>query len=89
MTSPRLKTNLAILVLGDAAGKLINFFVFARLGRVLEPGVYGRLELVLAAIFVGALVIEAGLGPWGARAVARGRRAGVADPRAACSRCGR
>jgi O-antigen/teichoic acid export membrane protein len=39
---------------------------------VLEPNDYGRLEFVLAAVFVGALVIEAGLGPWGARAIARG-----------------
>jgi O-antigen/teichoic acid export membrane protein len=80
--APRLKTNFAILVLGDAAGKLVNVFVFSRLGRILEPERYGQLEFVMAAVFVGALVIEAGLGPWGARAVAR-------DPAAASLILGR
>src|SRR5438105_7159393 len=72
---PRLKTNLAILVAGDAAGKLVNVVVFGRLGRILEPEKYGQLEFVMAAIFVGALLVDAGLGHWGARAVARGEEA--------------
>jgi O-antigen/teichoic acid export membrane protein len=72
VAAPRLKTNLAILGAGDALGKLINVVVFGRLGRILEPEGYGHLEFVLALVFVGALIIEAGLGPWGARAVARG-----------------
>jgi O-antigen/teichoic acid export membrane protein len=70
--APRLKTNLAILVAGDAAGKLINFFVFGSLGRILEKAGYGKLGFVLAAVSVGTLVIDAGLAPFGARAVARG-----------------
>jgi O-antigen/teichoic acid export membrane protein len=68
---PRLKTNLAILIAGDALGKLVNVFVFGRLGRILEPERYGRIEFMMAAFLVGSLVIDFGLGPWGARAVAR------------------
>ena len=86
----RLKTNLTILVPGDAAGKLVNFFAFGRLARVLEPEAYGHFEFVLASDrSIGTLLIEAGLGPWGARAVARGPAAGGPGPRAASSRCGR
>jgi O-antigen/teichoic acid export membrane protein len=71
VSPPRLKTNLTLLILGDAAGKLINFLAFSRLARILEPEGNCHLEFALAAIVVGTLLVEAGLGPFGARAVAR------------------
>ncbi len=65
--SGRLTQNIALLYGAEVVGKLLGFAVFAYLSHVLAKTRYGDLEGALAFLFIFNLVIEAGLGPWGAR----------------------
>lgn len=66
-----LTRNFGILLVGEVISKVIGIFVFGRLGVVLGESVYGELEFVFAAITLSALLADAGLVVYGARAVAR------------------
>jgi O-antigen/teichoic acid export membrane protein len=58
---------------GEMAAKLFGFFAFTRIGRLLGPESYGRLEFVLALIVFLTLPADGGLGAYAARETARGR----------------
>jgi hypothetical protein len=61
-----------VLASGDVVARLLGFAAYALLARRLEPspGVYGALEAALATVFGASLLIEGGLGPYGARSLA-------------------
>ncbi len=59
---------------GEMAAKVFCFFAFTHLGRVLGPQRYGSLEFVLALIVFFTLPADCGLGSYGARELARGRK---------------
>jgi O-antigen/teichoic acid export membrane protein len=66
-----LAKNFFILGLGEFASKVCGFVAFAYLARVLGPQEFGQLEFALALIFFLALVVDCGLGSYGAREIAR------------------
>ena len=55
----------------EALGKLAGFAAFAWLARALDPVSYGAVELAVALSMFFMLVVDFGLGPIGARAIAR------------------
>lgn len=67
----RLVRDLLALYGGELAGKVVGFAAFAYLARVLEPKAYGSVEVAVALSLFFALVIDLGLGPIGAREIAR------------------
>ncbi len=68
----RLRRGFVLLVAGDVAGKLVWFYaILHSLTAALGSQVYGQFEVAFNVTFGAALVIESGLGPFGARAVAR------------------
>lgn len=70
----RFVQDLVALAGGEFVSKVIGFAAFAYLARALEPDAYGALELAFALLVFFGLVIDFGLGPIGARDVARDRR---------------
>ncbi len=56
---------------GEIVAKLVGFAAFAYLARVLGPESYGAVELAVAVSLFFTLIIDFGLGPIGAREVAR------------------
>jgi PST family polysaccharide transporter len=70
---PRLIANFALLSGGEFISKLFTVATFAYLARILGPGGFGNLEFALAIIFFLTLLVDCGLGPWGAREIARGK----------------
>jgi O-antigen/teichoic acid export membrane protein len=62
--------DLAVLVGGQVASKLIGFFAFAYLARVLDPEAYGSVEFVVGLAGLFATVIDLGLGTIGIRRAA-------------------
>lgn len=71
LRTPRLALNFAILSGGELISKLLAFAAFAYLARVLGPESFGYLEFALALVFFLTLISELGLGPFGAREVAK------------------
>jgi len=69
----RLVQGMLLLCGGEMAAKLFCFFAFTRIGRLLGPERYGRLEFVLALIVFFTLPADGGLGSYAARETARGR----------------
>lgn len=67
----RLVRNFVLLAAGEFASKLFGFAAFAYLARVLGPGEFGQLEFALAVIFFFTLLVDCGLGPYGARELAK------------------
>jgi O-antigen/teichoic acid export membrane protein len=67
----QLRRNLALLYAAELAGKVLGLVVFGYLGRVLLPQRYGDLEFALGILFLLNLVIDAGLGHYGAREAAK------------------
>lgn len=67
----RLVRNFIFLAAGEFASKLFGFVAFAYLARVLGPGDFGQLEFALAVIFFFTLLVDCGLGPYGARELAK------------------
>jgi O-antigen/teichoic acid export membrane protein len=63
--------NFAVLAAGEALAKVLTFFAFTFVGRVLGPADYGKLEFTLAVMVFFSLSVELGLSTWGAREVAR------------------
>lgn len=76
----RLVRDLALLFGGELASKLVGVVAFAWLARALEPRAYGAVELAVSLSLFFALIVDFGLGPIGAREVARdpGRAGGLA-----------
>lgn len=74
----RLAVNFAVLSGAEFISKAAAALAFAFLARVLGPESYGQLEFALAVIFFFILIVDTGLGVYGAREVARD---GVAIPR--------
>jgi O-antigen/teichoic acid export membrane protein len=62
--------DLAVLVGGQVASKLIGFLAFAYLARVLDPQAYGSVEFVVGLAGLFATVIDLGLGTIGVRRAA-------------------
>jgi O-antigen/teichoic acid export membrane protein len=63
--------NLVVLVLGEGIAKLFTLVAFAAMARVLGPEQFGILEWAMALVMILGLVIDFGLGAYGAREVAR------------------
>jgi O-antigen/teichoic acid export membrane protein len=67
----RLVGNFAFLAGGEVVGKCLTMAAYVYLARVLGPTDFGTLEFALAVITVLALVVDCGLGPYGACAVGK------------------
>jgi O-antigen/teichoic acid export membrane protein len=67
----QLRRNLALLYAAELAGKVLGLVVFGYLARVLFTARYGDLEFALGILFLLNLVIDAGLGHYGAREAAK------------------
>lgn len=67
----QLRRNLVLLYGAETLGKVLGLVVFGYLGRALLPGRYGDLEFSLGVLFLLNLVIDAGLGHYGAREAAQ------------------
>ena len=79
MRSPRrLAGDYLVLSAGEFVAKLAGLVAFAYLARRLGPQTYGLVELTVALAMVFSLLVDFGLGPIGAREVAR-RRGSAAD----------
>jgi PST family polysaccharide transporter len=66
---PRLVRDYAALSAGEFLSKIAGFVAFAYLARVLAPEGYGAVEFAVALTMVGALIVDFGLGPIGAREI--------------------
>jgi O-antigen/teichoic acid export membrane protein len=73
----RLVVDFVLLSGGEATSKIIGFVAFAHLARVLAPEAYGTVEFTVSLALFFASFVDAGLGPIGAREVARDRAASV------------
>ncbi len=82
----RLLRDVAVLSGGELGAKVAGFLAFALLARRLDLAGYGAVELAAALAMVFSLVIDFGLGPIGARAVAREPAAAPALARAVVAR---
>jgi O-antigen/teichoic acid export membrane protein len=67
----QLRRNLALLYAAEFTGKVLGLVVFGYLARVLQTTRYGDLEFALGILFLLNLVIDAGLGHYGAREAAK------------------
>jgi O-antigen/teichoic acid export membrane protein len=66
-----LAQNFVLLGIGEFVSKVCSFIAFAYLARVLGPSEFGQLEFALALIFFFTLLVDCGLGAYGAREIAR------------------
>ncbi|MBV8817366.1 MAG: flippase [Acidobacteriaceae bacterium] len=69
-----LAANFFLLTGGEMAAKVLGFITFSYLARVLGAARYGSLEFVLAVMMLFTLPSEMGLGSYGARELAGGKR---------------
>lgn len=53
------------------ASKVVTFAAIAYLARVVGPEAYGYFEFAAAALFCAGLIVDQGLGPYGAREIAK------------------
>jgi len=72
---PRLAANFAVLSGGELMSKIFALVAFAYLARVLGPDNFGHLEFTLAIIFFFTLLVDCGMGPYGAREIAKDKGA--------------
>jgi O-antigen/teichoic acid export membrane protein len=68
-----LVANLGLLATGEILSKVFTLVAFAHLARVLGPVSFGNVEFALAVIFIFSLLIDLGLGIYGAREIAKDR----------------
>jgi len=71
MKANRLVRDLAALAGGEGIGKVAGFVAFAWLARALPAESYGAVELAASMTLFFGLVVDLGLGPIGAREIAR------------------
>jgi O-antigen/teichoic acid export membrane protein len=74
VAAPRLLGHFGFLAGGEIIGKCLTLAAYVYLARVLGPSEFGILEFALAVITVLALVVDCGLGPYGASAVGKDPR---------------
>lgn len=67
----RLARNFFLLGVGEFAAKLFGFVAFAYLARVMGPKEFGQIEFTLAVIAFCTLLVDSGLGTYGAREIAK------------------
>jgi O-antigen/teichoic acid export membrane protein len=67
----RLAINFLFLAAGEFTAKLLTFATFSYLARMFGPGNYGFLEFTLAVMVFFTLPVDLGLGPYGAREIAK------------------
>ena len=65
--------NFLVLSAGESVVKVLTFFVFTYLGRVLGPAAYGNFEFVFALMTFFSLSVDLGLSTYGAREIAKQR----------------
>ncbi len=63
--------NYLYLSIAELASKVITFAAIAYLARVVGPMSYGYFEFAAAALFCAGLIVDQGLGPYGAREIAK------------------
>lgn len=63
--------NYLYLAGAEMASKVITFAAIAFLARVVGPAAYGYFEFAAAALFCAGLIVDQGLGPYGAREIAK------------------
>lgn len=63
--------DFAYLAAGESVAKAAGFVAFAWMARRLGPAGYGAVEVAVSVALIGGLVVDGGLGPVAARAVAR------------------
>lgn len=63
--------NYIYLSIAEMASKVVTFAAIAYLARVVGPAMYGYFEFAAAALFCAGLIVEQGLGPYGAREIAQ------------------
>jgi O-antigen/teichoic acid export membrane protein len=68
-----LVANLGLLAMGEMLSKVFTLVAFAHLARVLGPVSFGNIEFALAVTFIFSLLIDLGLGIYGAREIAKDR----------------
>lgn len=68
---PRTFANFGILSLAEIVSKLLTFAAIFYLARVLGAGGLGDVEFAAAVAMWAGLVVDLGLGPYGAREIAR------------------
>jgi O-antigen/teichoic acid export membrane protein len=66
-----LAKNYFYLSIAEMASKVITFAAIAYLARAVGPTAYGYFEFAAAALFCAGLIVDQGLGPYGAREIAR------------------
>jgi O-antigen/teichoic acid export membrane protein len=66
-----LAKNYFYLSIAEMLSKVITFAAIAYLARVVGPTAYGYFEFAAAALFCAGLIVDQGLGPYGAREIAR------------------
>src|SRR5262249_46498486 len=66
--------NFAFLAVGEMVSKVLTFFAFSYLARLLGPARYGGLEFTLAVMVFFTLPVDLGLGAYGAREIAKNRK---------------
>lgn len=78
--------DLASLAGGRTVGSLVLFIGYAHLARVLDPTLYGFIELAVWVALLGAMVVDAGLGTIGTRELSQRREIAseLADKIPAC-----
>jgi O-antigen/teichoic acid export membrane protein len=67
----RIVASFVVLCGGESIGKILALAAFAYLARILEPEAFGHLEFTLAIMFLFTLAVDCGLGPYGAREIAK------------------
>jgi PST family polysaccharide transporter len=63
--------NYFYLTVAELASKIVTFTAIAYLARVVGPTAYGYFEFSVSALFCAGLVIDQGLGSFGAREIAK------------------
>lgn len=81
-------TNLGWLATGETISKVFTLVAFGYLARVLGPGSFGNVEFAFAVTFIFSLVIDFGLGIYGAREISKeGGLSSSITQRVVVSRC--
>ena len=75
----RLSSNILSIVASDVGRRLLGFFAVAYLARTVGVAGFGLVNIGFAILSYAMMVSGGGLGPYGARAVARGDSSGIAS----------
>jgi PST family polysaccharide transporter len=67
----QLTQGFSILIASDLLGRVVTMLAFIQLARVLQPAIYGQLELTLAVLVFLIVIVDQGLTPLGSRQITR------------------